>query len=669
MSVITPTELLQYDLGLEITVDTETSGKYPDDGCATSVVSIAWVADEPVWEELAAQGKITLEWERITDASHPAGEVNIRIASVAWPFDQGLLPGKPEYTGQEMLWVDVKNLPRAEWDVLLNDLLPSYKLIMHNGVFDVPMLRKGTRLWPGRELVDQLIRDTSAEADFAWRFTGTVRLKDTCERVFPWRPIKDEQEKVKSYLKKNKLPAGRYDLVAWDVLGPYADLDARLTMMLAWRVKLDLMHGILVDWVDAEEAANLLRRRMQVIKTCIRMEAKGLPYDELKSRETGQDLIRRAGEVAKLLPFKPPTDAAAKKYFFTADGLDLIPYSITEKGSPSLTEEIVQRMVTDQVEHADTWSAYNKLTNAASMWYIGYADKVGPDSRLRTRFRVFGTRSGRFSVERVNLQAIPQDYRLRGHAAMTGVPTPRDFIKSATPPGWRIWELDLAQAELRYGAYLAKCKRMLDMIVSGEDLHGYTTQELFNVGPDSSEWGQYRQVGKRANFSLLFGSGARTFQSMISKETGIILPDNEAARIVRDWNALYPEFKHAIQIHMERVISRQNRYRKGWVTLANGERRWFQRYEDPHKAFNQRVQGDLAQFASDWMVASDEYLAECGYDEHQAGLLLTIHDSQMLLLPDNSEGEAAAAYCATLGRSLWAATFPGVPGDVDYKGK
>jgi DNA polymerase I-like protein with 3'-5' exonuclease and polymerase domains len=234
--------------------------------------------------------------------------------------------------------------------------------------------------------------------------------------------------------------------------------------------------------------------------------------------------------------------------------------------------------------------------------------------------------------------------------------------------GWRLFELDLAQAELRVATMIAECELMHRMIVNGEDLHTFTTRALFpQISEDDPSFkSKWRQVGKRGNFSLQFGSGGTTFRKMVSKETGIQLTDHEAERIVRDWNGLYPEFSKAIKKHMHVVEKRQQQYGHGWVAFFNQERRWFQQYEEAHKAFNQRVQGNLGQFAIDWMLLTNEYLRKQGLDKEQAGLVLTIHDSQVLLLPDGAEGEKMAATCAQFGRDLWKEWFSGIPGDVDY---
>jgi DNA polymerase I-like protein with 3'-5' exonuclease and polymerase domains len=350
--------------------------------------------------------------------------------------------------------------------------------------------------------------------------------------------------------------------------------------------------------------------------------------------------------------------------------LNMVPYQLTDKGEPSLTAEVLERMVNDSIPHARAYYEWTKVDNAASMWYEGYAEKMGTDGRLRCAFRQNGTVSSRFSVERINLQAIPQDYRLTGYDILRGIPTPRQLIAQAVDlmeGGWRLFELDLAQAELRVAAVFAKCQSMLDLIFAGADLHTVTTRELFDMDTDHPEWGKYRQVGKRGNFSLIFGSQWLTFQKMVSKETGILLPDHESQRIVLEWNRLYPEFGRAIQKHANKVAVRQARHGHGWIDLRNGERRWFQKYEETHKAFNQRVQPNLAQFGIDWMLQTDEFLRKEGYGEwNQAGLVLTIHDSQVLLLPDDKEGEQLAEACAQFGRDLWGKWFPEVPGEVDY---
>lgn len=683
MAYLKPSDLLA--LGMDVVEssaawDTETSGLFADDGARVSTASVAFCSDPAHgWDR----------WENVT-----AGEeeivpgFNVYIVSVAWPFDQGT-EGKPESHGQATLWPEAENLDLDEWVALLDwlELVGSYYgLDAHNAKFDLEKMRVGVRRWPGvgRELEHCVVWDSQNVNDLLWRLHPTS-LKPTVARLFG-KEWADEAEVVKKYLQRAKLPAGRWDLMPWDAIGKYADTDARITCMLKLRQRIEIERNGAGNWLgDIDQVYDKIERRLEVMKVLYRMERRGVPYDEVSSREAGIECRQRAEVVAKDLPFRPTLEAA--KHYFFEDGktdkgvecLNMIPYSVTDKGAPQLTAEIAMRMVDDRVPFADKWAEYSRVSNAASMWYEGYAERMGLDGRIRTAFRQNGTRSTRFSVERLNLQAIPQDYRLSDHSVLAGIPTPREIIARAVsmlPGAWRLFELDLAQAELRVATMFAKCKLMEQMIRDGEDLHTFTTKALFpQISPDDPLFhAKWRQVGKRGNFSLQFGSKGKTFKGMVSKETGIILGDAEADRIVREWNALYPEFSRAIEKHQNVVVKRQNRYGFGWVDLVNGERRWFQQYEEAHKAFNQRVQANLGQFAIDWMLQTDRFLRNHGDLKRrakndgigEAGLILTIHDSQVLLLPDDDFGAALAEQCAQFGRDLWPRFFPEIPGDVDY---
>lgn len=680
--MIKPSELLR--LGLEknlwpegeVALDTETSGLYTDDGARVSTVSLAW-EDTPDYV-----------WQGIDGVNHAIERFGgphdgTPIVSVAWPFDQGTT-GKPEDNGQEDLFASNElNLPESEWTALLLWLAivgSRVGFVMHNSKFDCHMMREGCRRWPGVgvDLMDYVRWDTQNGNALIYPLLTdpvtkrvTTSLKPSTSILFE-EDAADESRVVKDYLKRQKLPAGRWDLMPWDVIGTYADKDARLTKRLQLRQEHDIDNGK-VDWMP--DAYKALARRLDTTRVLYRMERAGLPFNEVKSMEAAALCRERADQLALALPFNP-TPEQAKHYYFgegqTKRGktcLGLTPYSVTEKGSPQLTAEIVTRMVNDGVLYAKEYAEWVKVSNAAGMWYEGYAEATGADGRLRTNFRQNGTRSSRFSVERVNLQAIPQDYRLTEFAVLEGIPTPRQLIgqEVARLDGLTLFELDLAQAELRVGAMFAGCTRMLDMIRNDEDLHTFTTLALFpNVSKDDplfkSKW---RQVGKRANFSLQFGAGGLTFANMVRKEAGVDLTPIQAAKIVRDWNALYPEYEVAIERHQIRVAQRQSRYGHGWLDFINHERRWFVEYEESRKAFNQRVQGNLAQFGIDWMLETNAFLTRVGIPDNQ-GLVLTIHDSQVLLLPTDG-GTELAAECATIGKRLWMDWFPDVPGDVDYK--
>lgn len=654
-SKVKPTDLLRlYSNGVKpagrVALDTETSGLHVDDGARVAVVSLAW-EHSPEWDEHL--------------------ENHDGIVSVAFPFDQGTQgTGKPEDDGQASFFEDDVNLPLEEWVALLEWLEKLARdkgryLVMHHAKFDMHMMAVGCRPWDdiGVYLDEALLWDTQNVCHLAWPFHRTS-LKPTAKRIWGIAET-DESEIVQQYLRKAKLPAGRWDLVPWDIIAPYAEQDARLTIRLYLHQYGLLQEGQLVDWMPEEEATWLIDRRLEVTKMLFNMERRGLPFNAPKALETGKVIDRLVADLEAKLPFQPPTLPMAKHYWFGegikngVKGLKLTPYGYTQSGQAQVNAQVVEKMADDGVPHADIWRDLQKLQTVGSRWYHGWGNLAGKDGRLRASVRQNGTVSGRFSVERVQLQAIPHDYRLTGDI-LKNIPTPRKLIAEGVPEGQELWELDLAQAELRVAALYANCERMLALIHKGDDLHGDAAQQLFDITPDDPQWGEMRNVAKRANFSLIFGVGADKLRGDIEAQTGIVLSYEDTKQLVYDWNALYPEYRQAIEMHQNIIERRQRKEGHGWIQLWNNERRWFTAEEEAHKAFNQRVQPALAQFGLDWWLKTDRIV------EGKGELVMTVHDSIVLLLDSATASETATAV-QDAGLQLWDEVFPGVPGGVDMK--
>ena len=269
------------------------------------------------------------------------------------------------------------------------------------------------------------------------------------------------------------------------------------------------------------------------------------------------------------------------------------------------------------------------------------------------------------SSSRINLQAVPKDYALQ-----LPVPTPRQVVASAVrdlPADWGLFDLDLEQAELRVAALYAGCEPMLEHIREGRDSHGETATQLFGVSPGDSDWDMYRSIAKRANFSLIFGSGPVSFHEMLSNQAGLDLPMREVRRIVYDWRDLYPEFGAAIE-SAQGVCERF-----GFVEGLLGRRRYYARDEDAHSAFNQVVQSSLATYAKMWTLSTDRLCRELDLPARgrrdgvgRGGLLLVVHDSQVLLLPNEEHESIVGTICQTAS-DIWDEAFPGVPGGADWE--
>jgi DNA polymerase I-like protein with 3'-5' exonuclease and polymerase domains len=638
-----------------VALDTETSGLHTDDGARVAVVSLAW-------QQHGADGCTALLDDIVVATT---GEHIRRVATphavyldvpfydcdnpgclhaVAYPFDQGVT-GKPEDDGQTTLFGDANNLDAAAWTDLIA-WLSARRITYHNALFDALIMRAGHREFGlGVNLLPKFAWDTQL-TNRELHPRENTSLKPTAARLWGEEERSNEAE-VKNYLRRHKLPPGRYDLVPWSIIDPYATSDAHQTKRLE---QAQLRKIYRLGDQHRKKTLEWIRREFDVMQVLYAMETRGLPYPAERSFEIARALKQKRAAIATALPFTP-TEAGAKQYYFdtgqTARGVEclgLTPYAVSEKTqAPSLTADILARMVDDGAPHAQAWADYARLSTAISLWYEGYAVKTNPqDKRLRTHFRQLQVKSGRFSVERVNLQAIPSDFKMigKGTSPLQGFATPRNLIAWAVQqfcPGWDLWEMDLAQAELRLAAHYAGCKRMLDMVKRKEDLHGYTATQVHQVYPDHPDWKLYRQLGKRENFSCVFGAGAETVQKMVLSDSGIRVPLYEMEKSVRGWNELYPEFSAALD-STEQLVKRQRK-----VRLANGKSSYFQVYDDYRSGFSRRVQGSLAEVGKDIDLLVERRLGEWGVQERAdlskeakiggAGLLLAVHDSQLMLLP------------------------------------
>src|SRR5690625_2860761 len=363
--MILPTQLLElakqgkHPTGY-VALDTETSGLHIDDNARMSAISIAFVDENNGLTEHIPLGL----WDNgsATKQTHQIGDQQVPIVSLAWPYDQGLAQtGKPEDTNQGALFPEADNLPLSEWQALkdwlqlLGERGPY--LTMHHSKFDLMILRAGIRGYEhtkhgsGIELEPQTAWDTQNVAHLLWSYHGTTSLKPTSTREFG-EDLEDEQQKVKEYLRKKKLPTGRWDLIPWDIVGPYADLDARLTLRLTLHQQWLLSQGA-ADWLDGTKrrmnAKQAIERRMNTTRMLYRMEKRGLPYDSSQVGKVTAELRKRIQQLEQELPFKPATLAGAKRYWFGegTEGLGLRPAAATGTFLHAIAEKFPEAHITD----------------------------------------------------------------------------------------------------------------------------------------------------------------------------------------------------------------------------------------------------------------------------------------------------------------------------------
>lgn len=612
--------------------DTETSGLFVDDGARLSIVSVAWVTE--------------------------AGEMR----SYVFPFDQGTLDktNLPKGFQGDGLFGSVDNLDVDSWWFLC-DWLAKQRLVAHNAKFDSHMMAAGLRSKPdtGVDLIEAVAWDTQIGAALLDPLDNS-QLKAMGQRLSLLGPDADErieERRLKEWL-RNHCPARspRYDLAPWDVVGPYAAVDAELTVLAALQQMERIECGEL-SW-------QLIEEQFDLMATLYRMEERGVGYDvEAAAQEAGkvEDLRDLAkAKVQRIIGARTVTEPGIRSFWFghSSGSLGLEPVEKTERGSASVAAPVVRVLAERGVPAAVEWQQFQAIDTAYTMWYGTWWKLCGEDGRLRCNYhqtkqpdergRERGTVSGRLAVERVQLQAVPHDYQIPD-----GIVPIRRFFRAK--PGHELWEFDLSQAEPRVAAAITGCKPWIEAYAAGMDAHTSTTIEVFGIEPDHSDFNARRAVGKRLVLGTLYGAGPPTIRLQILKFTGIDYAVEECERLVARFRNALPEIYHyarAAQYRAERF---------GFVELINGRKRWFTPYEtaahEQRKAFNAEIQGGVAVGVTDWMVE---------VEAKAPGILIgQVHDSLLCEIP-TEQVERRCGQIARAGERIFEDWF-GIPFIVDMK--
>lgn len=615
--------------GLLVAFDTEASGLFVDEGARVSVVTLAW-----------------------GDPESPETR--------CFPFDHGALD-KPGCQGVQAGFFDeAPNLNISEWDELCDWLLRQ-RLIAHNIKYDLQIMRAGHRKWGhGVDLSRRIVWCTNVTCPIIFPLQPTG-LKPTAERLWGVKE-RETERKLQQWLRKHKDSRGnpRYDLAPWDLVSPYATKDAELCLRLYHHQQEMINEGLVA------EPYELIDREVDLALCLYRMECRGVGFDVDGCRDAAAKLRARRDQLKRQLALKwrrDPTPAAARWWFFTELGLE--PVSMTDSKQPSVDQDAISVLVGKGAEDAREYQQLAAFDSALNKWYTAWPDLCGPDGRLRPNYHQVkaegiqgkgrGTISGRLSVERVQLQAIPHDFRLPDD-----VEPIRRFFRAK--PGFDLWELDISQAEVRVATHFAQCEPMRQVLTAGDDVHGQVAQRVFGVSPDQEDWSMWRTLAKRLTFAILYGAGPKTFQKTLREQADISVPQSQARDWLDEYHATFPEFRRLYRQQESQARA------KGYVVLVTGRRRWFSDFEQqfhPYKGMNQKIQASVAE-AMKIVKVETEY-------HYPDRLLNEIHDSLMLELRQGEGGATEAKLIAALMEEHlfelfggWDADHP-IPWKVDAK--
>jgi len=249
--------------------------------------------------------------------------------------------------------------------------------------------------------------------------------------------------------------------------------------------------------------------------------------------------------------------------------------------------------------------AYRQYSKALGSWLEPLRDMGQFDGSFHSQLNPYGTRSFRMSSSDINAQGIPMETRGgRAFGSMFGVFKSHNLHEE-------VWGLDIKQAELRLAATLS---RDADMISAVEATDPY-------IGLSNLIWGtpDNRNLAKRSLLSAIYEIGKAKF----ALTAGI--SEEAALDILKTVRGRFPQAMQTAK-SMARVTKTTGR-----VDLVTGRPRWLQSDEAGHeyKAFNQYVQGGLAEIMRETMLRVEAAIPE--------KMLLQVHDSMVLLLSANKK--------------------------------
>ena len=267
---------------------------------------------------------------------------------------------------------------------------------------------------------------------------------------------------------------------------------------------------------------------------------------------------------------------------------------------------------------------YRQYAKLRSTYAEGLLKAMDPDGRIRTRFQMTVTATGRLSSTEPNLQNIPTRTDL-------GSEIRRMFIPAE---GCVLVDADYSQIELRLLAHISGDEAMRAAFTTGADIHTATAAQVFHVAPGDVTH-EMRRRAKAVNFGIVYGISAFS----LSQDIGVTVA--EAKAYMEAYFATFP----GVRKYMDDVVAKAKE--QGYVETLFHRRRelpeirssnFNMRSFGERVALNMPIQGTAADIMKLAMVAVEKRLKR---ELPEAKLVLQVHDELIVECPE-PQAKAAA---------------------------
>ena len=513
------------------------------------------------------------------------------------------LDGEPPVSPPEArLWVQA-SITGADW------------VVFHNGSFDIPFLIRDGFL----DAAD--LHGCVFDTMFAARWTGAhsaVGLEPLCREY--GIPVADDDFYTAMKAARDKLAE-----MPQQAVQKYAEMDTANTLRLA-----EILLPTAIDIYGDDFTRN--EGDFVIVVSLMRVHGLALNYRHMQvlrdDKQARLEAINR--QLLQQHGLKGATDSTGIRKLLVEQGLSGV-LGRTPKGGVSVDEAALASLpgVADQVranlprptdpEKVDEWETARKraaanadsgfvqivalllegrhLQKEISTWLDGFLAAQDDLHRVHPLWGAGGTVSNRLNCRHPGAQTVPKHLHLW-----------------AAAPGSVLIELDYKQAEPRFMAAYCKSTALATMFATGQDLYSQTAQAMKIERIDA----------KRVILGAAYGGGVNA----LMRAAGIMR--NAAVSLIKRLDTTYPEIRKT----SEQVAGVW--VKRGYITLAGGKR-LYGTADDlatrPYKAFNQLLQGSVAETIKEAMIRIWREFSVEGGGDGQVRIVGQIHDALLVEVP------------------------------------
>ncbi|MBF83306.1 MAG: DNA polymerase [Acidobacteria bacterium] len=474
--------------------------------------------------------------QRAIECPSPYVALDTETSSL-YPRDGYMLGFSLSYEPNHGCYVDASIIGH-DIEEKMQELFDKKRVVFHNAKFDLQWLEYHFNFrFPNFE--DTMLLHYMFDEN-----PGTHGLKQLALKHTPYgdyeKPLQDwgdNYRRTHGVLKADF----SYDLIPFDVMYPYAAMDAVVTFLLYQKMSKAIETNSKLNWVYR----NILLEGCDFLK---QVESNGVPFDR-ERLEMAQGIMQKdidaaierlyefpevsQFEKAKGSNFNPNSTLQLRSLLY--DYIGLTPTGKkTGTGADSTDAEVLGEL--GRLHEVPQLILEIRQKNKIKTTYL---DKIIPnldrDSRLRTGFNLHGTTSGRLSSSgKLNMQQLPRDN-----------PTVKGCIKATE--GHKIVSMDLTTAEVYVASILSKDEGLQDVFREGGNFHSTIAKQVFRLPCKVEEvdefYSEKRQQAKAVTFGIMYGAGPSKISWQVTKDSGQTFTVREAGRVIKEYFESFPNLK------------------------------------------------------------------------------------------------------------------------------